>query len=160
MKLLEKFFRLSERGSTVPNELLAGFATFIAMSYILAVNPAILSQAGMDKAALVTVTAVAAAIGCALMAVLANLPIAVAPTMGTNTYFSVIVCIGMGLKWQEALALTFYNGVFFFIISITGIREKLIMGVPRPMQIALQCGIGMFIAFSGCSRQSSSSQIL
>ena len=149
MKLLEKFFRLSERGSTVPNELLAGFATFIAMSYILAVNPAILSQAGMDKAALVTVTAVAAAIGCALMAVLANLPIAVAPTMGTNTYFSVIVCIGMGLKWQEALALTFYNGVFFFIISITGIREKLIMGVPRPMQIALQCGIGMFIAFFG-----------
>ena len=95
MKLLEKFFRLSARGSTVPNELLAGFATFIAMSYILAVNPAILSQTGMDKAALVTVTAVAAAIGCALMALLANLPIALAPTMGTNTYFSVIVCIGM-----------------------------------------------------------------
>ena len=119
------------------------------MSYILAVNPAILAQAGMDKAELVTVTALAAAIGCALMAFMANLPVALAPTMGTNTYFAIIVCAGMGLDWREALALTFYNGIFFFIISVTGIREKLIAGVPRPMQAALQCGIGMFIAFFG-----------
>ena len=149
MELLEKFFKIRERNSSVGREALAGLATFFAMSYILAVNPAILAQAGMDKAALVTVTAVAAAIGCALMAFMANLPVAPAPTMGTNTYFAIIVCVGMGLDWREALALTFYNGIFFFIISVTGIREKLIAGVPRPMQAALQCGIGMFIAFFG-----------
>ncbi len=149
MELLDKFFKIRERNSSVGREALAGLVTFFAMSYILAVNPAILAQAGMDKAELVTVTAVAAAIGCALMAFMANLPVALAPTMGTNTYFAIIVCVGMGLDWREALALTFYNGIFFFIISVTGIREKLIAGVPRPMQAALQCGIGMFIAFFG-----------
>lgn len=149
MELLDKFFKIRERNSSVGREALAGLVTFFAMSYILAVNPAILAQAGMDKAELVTVTAVAAAIGCALMAFMANLPVALAPTMGTNTYFAIIVCMGMGLDWREALALTFYNGIFFFIISVTGIREKLIAGVPRPMQAALQCGIGMFIAFFG-----------
>lgn len=149
MELLDKFFKIRERNSSVGREALAGLVTFFAMSYILAVNPAILAQAGMDKAELVTVTAVAAAIGCVLMAFMANLPVALAPTMGTNTYFAIIVCVGMGLDWREALALTFYNGIFFFIISVTGIREKLIAGVPRPMQAALQCGIGMFIAFFG-----------
>lgn len=149
MDFIDKFFKIGERNSSVGREALAGLATFFAMSYILAVNPAILAQAGMDKAELVTVTALAAAIGCALMAFMANLPVALAPTMGTNTYFAIIVCAGMGLDWREALALTFYNGIFFFIISVTGIREKLIAGVPRPMQTALQCGIGMFIAFFG-----------
>lgn len=149
MDFIDKFFKIGERNSSVGREALAGLATFFAMSYILAVNPAILAQAGMDKAELVTVTALAAAIGCALMAFMANLPVALAPTMGTNTYFAIIVCSGMGLDWREALALTFYNGIFFFIISVTGIREKLIAGVPRPMQAALQCGIGMFIAFFG-----------
>lgn len=149
MDFIDKFFKIGERNSSVGREALAGLATFFAMSYILAVNPAILAQAGMDKAELVTVTALAAAIGCALMAFMANLPVALAPTMGTNTYFAIIVCAGMGLDWREALALTFYNGIFFFIISVTGIREKLIAGVPRPMQAALQCGIGMFIAFFG-----------
>ena len=149
MDFIDKFFKIGERNSSVGREALAGLATFFAMSYILAVNPAILAQAGMDKAELVTVTALAAAIGCALMAFMANLPVALAPTMGTNTYFALIVCAGMGLDWREALALTFYNGIFFFIISATGIREMLFAGVPRPMLAALQCGIGMFIAFFG-----------
>ncbi len=146
---IEKRFQLSARNSSVSSELVGAFTTFAAMSYILAVNPAILGTTGMDKQCLVTVTALAAAIGCALMAFLANLPVALAPAMGTNSYFAIIICAGMGLRWQEALALTFYNGIFFLAISLSGLRKKLIYAVPRPLQIGLQCGIGVFIAFFG-----------
>lgn len=145
----EKFFKLRDRKTTLPREIAAGFTTFATMSYILAVNPAILGLAGMDKAALVTVTALATAFGCVVMALLTNMPIAVAPAMGSNTYFAVLVCVGMGMDWREALALVFYNGLFFLLISITGVREKIIAGVPRALQIGLQAGIGMFIAFFG-----------
>lgn len=145
----ERTFKLKSRSTTVSTEILAGFTTFAAMSYIMAVNPAILGLAGMDKPAVVTVTALAAAFGCFAMALLTNLPIALAPAMGTNTYFAIIVCVGMGLDWRQALAATFYNGIFFLIISVTGLREKLILGVPKPLQIGLQCGIGLFIAFFG-----------
>lgn len=148
-KFLYKFFSLTESGTNLKTEIIAGCSTFAAMSYVLAVNPAILAEAGMDKATLVTVTALAAAIGCFLMGFFAKLPVALAPTMGTNTYFAVVICVGMGLNWREALALVFYNGIFFLLISITGIRKKLIMGVPRALQIGLQTGIGMFIAFLG-----------
>lgn len=148
-RFLERAFKLKSRSTTVSTEILAGFTTFAAMSYIMAVNPAILGLAGMDKPTVVTVTALAAAFGCFVMALLTNLPIALAPAMGTNTYFAIIVCVGMGLDWRQALAATFYNGIFFLIISITGFREKLIQGVPKPLQIGLQCGIGLFIAFFG-----------
>ena len=146
---LEKLFKLKEHKTSVSVELMAGLTTFATMSYILAVNPAILSACGMDKPALVTVTAIAATLGCLLMAFFANLPIALAPAMGTNTYFSIIVCLGMGIKWEQALALVFYNGIFFFLISVSGLREKLILGVPKALQIGLQAGIGIFIAFFG-----------
>ena len=152
MKLLEiadKKFEISKRNTSLGTEFIGGLTTFAAMSYILAVNPIILGNAGMDKGAVLTVTALAAAFGCWMMALLANLPVAQAPAMGTNSYFALIICMGMGLKWQQALALTFYNGIFFLLISVTGIRQKLIYGVPKPLQIGLQCGIGIFIAFLG-----------
>ena len=149
LDFIERAFKLKSRSTTVSTELLAGFTTFAAMSYIMAVNPAILRLAGMDKPTIVTVTALAAAFGCFVMALLTNLPIALAPAMGTNTYFAIIVCVGMGLDWRQALAATFYNGIFFLIISVSGLREKIVRGVPRPLQIGLQCGIGLFIAFFG-----------
>lgn len=152
MKLLEiadKKFEISKRNTSFGTEFIGGLTTFAAMSYILAVNPLILGNAGMDKGAVLTVTALAAAFGCWAMALLANLPVALAPAMGTNSYFAIIICLGMGLSWQQALALTFYNGIFFLLISLTGIRQKLIYGVPKPLQIGLQCGIGIFIAFLG-----------
>lgn len=149
MEKLDKFFKLSERGGTFKGEFVAGLTTFMAMSYILAVNPMILSTTGMDKAALVTVTGIAAIIGSLLMGFYSNLPIAAAPGMGTNAYFAFIICAGMGLTWQEALSLTFYNGLFFLIISLCGIREKIIKAIPSALQIGLQCGIGLFIALIG-----------
>ena len=149
LEVIDKKFELSKRNSSLGTEFIGGLTTFAAMSYILAVNPVILANAGMDKAAVLTVTALAATFGCWMMALLANLPIALAPAMGTNSYFAIIICLGMGLSWQQALALTFYNGIFFLLISITGIRQKLIYGVPKPLQIGLQCGIGVFIAFLG-----------
>lgn len=148
-KKVDKFFKLSERKTSVKTELCGAMATFVAMSYILAVNPAVLSQAGMDKPTLVTVTALAAAVGCFFMAFMGNLPIAAAPAMGSNAYFSLVVCLGMGVGWREALGLVFYNGIIFLIISITGLREKLVYAVPKALQIGLQCGIGVFIAFFG-----------
>lgn len=149
MNFLERRFKIARRGSSVRTEVVAGITTFAAMSYILAVNPIILSSTGMDRAALVTVTGLTALIGSVFMGLYSNLPIALAPGMGTNTYFALIICAGMGLSWQSALALTFYNGIIFFVISIVGIREKIIRAVPAPLQIGLQCGIGLFIAFMG-----------
>ena len=147
--ILEKIFKLKQNNTSISVELMAGLTTFATMSYILAVNPAILSATGMDKASLVTVTALASVLGCLFMAFFANLPIALAPAMGTNAYFAIIVCLGMGIKWEQALALVFYNGIFFLLISITGLREKFILGVPKALQIGLQAGIGIFIAFFG-----------
>ena len=150
LDFIERAFKLKSRSTTVSTELLAGFTTFAAMSYIMAVNPAILGLAGMDKPTIVTVTALAAAFGCFVMALLTNLPIALAPAMGTNTYFAIIVCVGMGLDWRQALAATFYNGIFFLIISVSGLREKIVRGVPRPLQIGLQCGMGFSSRSSAC----------
>ena len=145
----EKILGLKSAQATVKSELIAGVTTFAAMSYILAVNPAILSNAGMPVPALITVTAIAAALGCFLMAVLTNYPIAQAPGMGTNSYFAFVICIGSGLPWQTALALTFWNGIIFLILSVTGLRSKLAESLPNGVKIGIQCGIGFFIAFIG-----------
>ncbi len=147
--MLEKIFGLKAAQTTVKSELIAGVTTFAAMSYILAVNPAILSNAGMPVPALITVTAIAAALGCFLMAALTNYPIAQAPGMGTNSYFAFVICIGSGLPWQTALALTFWNGIIFLILSVTGLRSKLAESLPNGVKIGIQCGIGFFIAFIG-----------
>lgn len=147
--MLDRLFQFQENNTTLPKELLAGLTTFAAMAYILAVNPLILADAGMDRSTLVTVTGLAAAIGCFLMAASTNYPIALAPGMGTNAYFTFFIVLGMQVPWQGALALVFWNGVLFLILSVTGIRSKLVEALPHSIQIGIQCGIGFFIAFLG-----------
>lgn len=147
--MLDRCFKLKAHGVTVRSEIIAGLTTFAAMAYILAVNPSILSNAGMPVPALITVTAIAAAFGCFLMAALTNYPIAQAPGMGTNSYFAFVICIGAGLSWQTALSLTFWNGVLFLLLSVTGLRKRLAEALPNGIKVGIQCGIGFFIAFLG-----------
>src|SRR6266478_5590837 len=147
--MLERVFSLSEHRSTVAREIVAGFTTFAAMAYILAVNPAILSQAGIDKGALVTATAVASAIMTIIMAFATNYPIALAPGMGVNAFFTYTICLGKGIPWQAALGYVFYSGLIFLILSVTGLRQKLIAAIPLELKIAITAGIGFFIALIG-----------
>ena len=143
------FFKFEENKTTLGRETLAGFTTFAAMAYILVVNPMILSSTGMDTQAVIMATAIAAAVGCFLMAFMTNYPIALAPGMGTNAYFAFIVVIGAGLPWQAALSLTFWNGIVFLILSVTGFRKKLAEAIPLGLQVGIQAGIGFFIALLG-----------
>ena len=147
--MLERLFRLREKGTTPATELIAGCTTFAAMAYILIVNPAILADAGMPREALVTATALGAAIATLLMALLANLPLAMAPGMGINAFFAYAVCIGMGVPWQSALALVFLNGVIFLLLSLSGVRERIVHALPISLKAAICAGIGLFIAFIG-----------
>ncbi|MGF1531906.1 MAG: NCS2 family permease [Puniceicoccaceae bacterium] len=147
--MLERYFKLQAAGTTVPREIVAGLTSFAAMAYILAVNPSILANAGMDPNGVFVATALAAAIGCFLMALLTNYPIALAPGMGTNAYFAFIIVLGMGLSWQAALSLTFWNGIIFLILSVSGLRKKLAEAIPLGLQIGIQAGIGFFIALLG-----------
>ncbi len=147
--LLNRTFDLNKNHATIPGEVIAGLTTFAAMAYILAVNPSILATTGMEREALITVTALAAAIGCFLMAGLTNYPIALAPGMGTNAYFAFVIVMGSGISWQAGLALTFWNGVLFLLLSVTGFRRALAESLPDGVKIGIQCGIGFFIAFIG-----------
>ena len=147
--MFEKRFHLKEKGTTPGREMLAGLTTFAAMAYILVVNPLVLSDAGMPREALVTATALAAAIATLLMAFMANLPLALAPGMGINAFFAYAVCKGMGVPWQSALALVFCNGVVFLLLSVTGVREKIVHAIPPSIKAATCAGIGLFIAFIG-----------
>lgn len=147
--MLERLFHLREKGTTPATELVAGCTTFAAMAYILVVNPAILADTGMPRDALVTATALGAAVATLLMAFLANLPLAMAPGMGINAFFAYAVCIGMGVPWQSALALVFINGIIFLLLSISGVRERIVNALPASMKAAICAGIGLFIAFIG-----------
>ena len=147
--MLNRFFKLDQHGTTVGREIQAGLTTFAAMAYILAVNPGILANTGMDKGALVTVTALTAALATALMALLTNYPIAMAPGMGINAFFTFTICLGKGLPWSEALGMVFINGIIFLTLSISGVREKIMASIPHSLKIAVTCGIGLFIAFIG-----------
>ena len=147
--MLQRLFQLDQNHTTVGRELQAGLTTFAAMAYILAVNPMILANTGMDKAALVTVTALTAAIATAIMALLTNYPIALAPGMGINAFFTYTIVIGRGVPWSEALGMVFVNGVIFLVLSVTGVRERIIAAIPHSLKIAVTCGIGIFIAFIG-----------
>ncbi len=147
--MVSRFFKLESRGTTPFREFQAGLTTFAAMAYILAVNPAILASAGMDKAALVTVTAITAAIATTLMALFTNFPIALAPGMGINAFFTYTICLGKGLPWSEALGMVLINGGIFLSLSVSGIREKIIASIPLGLKIAVTCGVGLFIAFIG-----------
>ncbi len=128
---------------------MAGLTTFAAMAYILVVNPSILKDAGMPRAALVTATAVGAAMATLLMAFMANLPLAMAPGMGINAFFAYTVCLGMGVPWQDALGLVFVNGILFLLLSVTGVREKIVAALPNSLKAAVCAGVGLFIAFIG-----------
>lgn len=147
--MLERLFALESHRTTPARELQAGVTTFAAMAYILAVNPSILAEAGMDRAALVTVTALSAAAATALMALLTNYPLALAPGMGVNSFFTYTICLGAGVPWQQALGMVFVNGCIFLALSLTGVRERIIQAIPYSLKLAITCGIGLFIAFVG-----------
>lgn len=147
--LLEKLFKLSERNTNVRTEVLAGITTFMAMSYIIFVNPLILSDAGIPKDAAFAATIFATVIGTVLMALWANFPVAVAPGMGLNAFFAYTVVLGQGLSWQTALGAVFISGIVFFILTVTGVREKIVDGVPDVLKSSIGVGIGLFIAFIG-----------
>ncbi len=144
---LNRIFKLDQHQTTVGRELQAGLTTFTAMAYILAVNSLILKDAGMPQAAVVTVTAITAAISTLLMAFMTNFPIALAPGMGINAYFTSTVCLGADVPWQSALGLVFANGVMFLLLSLSGPREKIVNSIPYSLKIAITCGVGLFIAF-------------
>ncbi|MBF7115036.1 NCS2 family permease [Pediococcus pentosaceus] len=147
--LLDRTFHLTEQHTTVKREILAGLTTFVSMAYILFVNPTILGQAGMDKGAVFTATAISAIIGCALMAFLANYPIAIAPGLGDNAFFTFSVVLGMGIPWKKAMAGVFIASVLFTILSFLKVREIVIDSISKDLKLAMAAGIGIFIAFIG-----------
>jgi AGZA family xanthine/uracil permease-like MFS transporter len=147
--VLDKFFQLREHRTTVGTECLAGFTTFVTLAYILFVNPSILKDAGMPVEATFAATCVSSAFATLIMGLYANYPIAVAPGMGLNAFFTYAVVIGMGLPWQTALGAVFISGVVFFLLTVTKVREWIIAGVPQVLRLAIGVGIGLFIAFIG-----------
>ncbi len=149
MSFLDRTFRLTERGTSVPTEVLAGATTFLTMAYIVLVNPAILGVTGMPQAGVAAATCLAAGVGCLLMGLLANYPIALAPGMGLNAYFAFTVVQGMGVPWQTALGLVFISGVLFVVLTVAGVRQLIVGAIPRALFSAISAGIGLFIAFIG-----------
>lgn len=148
-EMLEKIFKLKENKTDVRTEVMAGLTTFMTMAYILAVNPNILSAAGMDKNAVLIATALASFIGTALMALFANYPFALAPGMGLNAYFAYTVVGNMGYSWEIALMAVFVEGLIFIVLSLTNVREAIFNSIPMTLKYAVSGGIGLFIAFIG-----------
>ena len=146
---IERYFKVREKGSSVRTELLAGLTTFIAMAYILFVNPNILADAGIPKDAAIASTIWIAALASLAMGVFANYPVALAPGMGLNAFFAYYVCGVLGLHWTVALGAVFFSGVLFLILTVGGIRQAIINAVPRDLKLAISVGIGLFIAFIG-----------
>ena len=146
---IERYFKIREKGSSVRTELLAGVTTFIAMAYILFVNPNILADAGIPKDAAIASTIWIAALASLAMGAFANYPVALAPGMGLNAFFAYYVCGVLGLHWTVALGAVFFSGVLFLILTIGGIRQAIINAVPRDLKLAISVGIGLFIAFIG-----------
>lgn len=147
--MLEKFFKLKENNTTVKVEVVAGITTFMTMAYILAVNPTMLGDAGMDRTAVLIATCLASFIGTLAMALLANYPFALAPGMGLNAYFAYTVCGVMGYSWQVALMAVFIEGLIFIALSLTNVREAIFNAIPSTLKKGVGAGIGLFIAFIG-----------
>ena len=150
--MLEKIFKLKENETTVRTEIIAGITVFLAMAYILAVNPDMLSAAGMDKGAVFTATAVSAALATFIMGFFANYPIALASGMGLNAYFTYTVCLGMGLgdnAWKIALTAVLVEGIIFILLSLFKFREKLVNAIPANLKYGITAGIGLFITIVG-----------
>jgi adenine/guanine/hypoxanthine permease len=146
---ISNFFKLEEHKTNIRTEILAGVTTFFAMAYIILVNPSFLSQTGMDFGAVFVATCLASALGSLLMGVIANYPIALAPGMGLNAYFTFVVCLGMGVPWQKALGAVFISGVIFLLLTVTKVREMIINSIPSSLKYSVSAGIGIFIAFIG-----------
>ena len=146
---MEKFFKLNEKGSNVKTELIAGLTTFLAMAYILGVNPNVLADAGMDKASVFLATAISAGVASIIMGLVANYPVALASGMGVNALFAYTICGQMGFSWAAALSAVFISGVIFILISVTGVRKAIINAIPVQLKLAIGAGIGFFIAFVG-----------
>ena len=144
--MLERLFKLQEHGTNVRTEIVAGLTTFLTMAYIIFVNPSILGDAGMPKGAVFVATCLIAAFGTAIMALYANYPIALAPGMGLNAYFAYVVVLQMGYTWQTALGAVFVSGCLFLAVTLFGLRELIIRGIPHSLRIAITVGIGMFLA--------------
>ncbi|MBS6736359.1 MAG: NCS2 family permease [Clostridiales bacterium] len=146
---MEKFFKLKENGTTVSTEIMAGLTTFFAMSYIIVVNPSVLSQSGMEWGAVFLATIIASIIGTLVMGLVANVPYAQAPGMGLNAFFVYTVCAGLGFTWQQALSMVFICGILNIIITVTKVRKYIIKSIPRSLQNAIGGGIGIFVAYIG-----------
>ncbi|MFC6447029.1 NCS2 family permease [Shinella zoogloeoides] len=143
--MFERLFKLSEHGTTVRTEVIAGLTTFLTMSYIIFVNPDILSTTGMDRDAVFVATCLAAALGSMVMATMANWPIGMAPGMGLNAFFAFTVVAALGFTWQQALGAVFISGMIFVLLTVTGIRSWLIEGIPHSLRSAIAAGIGLFL---------------
>ena len=148
-RLIERYFGLAEHQTTVRREFLGGLTTFITMAYIVVVNPQILAQAGMPVDGVLFATCVSAAVATLVMGLYANYPIALAPGMSLNAYFTYVVCLGMHVPWRTALGVIFFSGVFFLILTVTRVREQIVNGIPECLKYSTAGGIGMFIAFVG-----------
>lgn len=154
MNLLEKYFNLKDNKTSIKTEVLAGVTTFMTMAYILAVNPDIMSAAGMDKGAVFTATVLAAILGSLVMGLLAKLPFSLAPGMGLNAFFAFTVVTVMGYSWQFALTAVFLEGIIFLILTAFNVRELIINSIPTNIKYALSGGVGLFIAFIGLNNAS------
>lgn len=149
VKFLDEKFLISEIGGSIRGEFFGGLTTFLTISYIIFVNPAVLSLTGMDKGALVTVTCVATAIGSFLGGILGNVPISLAPGVGLNAFFTFTLVKGNGIPWQDALGVVFFSGVFYLILAVCGVREKIINSIPQQLSTAATVGIGLFLSLIG-----------
>jgi len=147
--LIERYFKLAENQTTVRQELLGGLTTFMTMAYIIVVNPQILAQAGMPPEGVLFATCISAAAATLVMGLYANYPIALAPGMSLNAYFTYSVCLGMHVRWQTALGVVFISGVLFVLLTVTRVREQIVNGIPDCLKHSTAAGIGMFIAFVG-----------
>ena len=149
MNFIKSYFQLDKYKTNVKIEFLAGLTTFISMSYVLFVNPSVLGASGMDKGAVFTATALASALGTAIMGIVANYPIGEAPALGINAFFAYTVCIGMHVSWETALAAVFVASIIFILITMFKLREMIINAIPSDLKFAISSGIGLFIAFLG-----------
>jgi AGZA family xanthine/uracil permease-like MFS transporter len=147
--MLERLFGLKAQGTDVRTEVLAGVTTFMTMAYIVVVNPTILGEAGMPVAAVAAATCLAAGFGSILMGLIANYPLALAPGMGLNAYFTYTVVKGMGVPWEVALGCVFLSGVAFLVLTLVGVRQMIVAAIPKPLFSAVAAGVGLFIAFIG-----------
>src|ERR1700743_124010 len=149
LSFLERRFHIEKRGWTLRTEILAGATTFLTMAYIVFVTPDILSEAGLPIPAVAAATCLSAAIGCILMGIIANYPIALAPGMGLNAYFAFTLVKGMGVPWRTALGCVFISGCVFLLLTAAGIRPLIVKAIPRGLFASVAAGVGLFVAFVG-----------